>query len=286
MDDKNIKTVCPSKEVLDTANYKERKDWPKISIITPSYNQGNYIEQTIQSVLNQDYKNIELIIIDGGSTDNTIEIIKKYENEIAFWVSEPDNGQAHAINKGFQHATGDILGWINSDDYYLEGYLKRVADIFKKKSNIEIVYGNSITVDDRTNISYVEYGKFLIDSFLVFGGVIFSHTAFWKKEISVELDERLHCALDYELWMRLFKGKKYEHLNYFGAVFRLQMESKSMQANNAFKQKWENDYLLIKEKHQLRDSYIYFSRLYHYTNFFYSLWCSLKYLKTDLNKKR
>ena len=94
------------------------KTYPKISVITPSYNQGIYIEETIQSVLNQNYPNLEYIIIDGGSNDSTVEVIKKYESKIDFWVSEKDKGQADAINRGFAKATGDILCWLNSDDYF------------------------------------------------------------------------------------------------------------------------------------------------------------------------
>lgn len=116
-------------------------DYPKITIITPSFNQGHYLEQTILSVLNQNYPNLEYIIIDGGSTDNSAEIIRKYEGRLAYWVSEPDRGQAHAINKGLARATGDIFNWLNSDDYLEPGALEEVASQFEKNPNGKIVCG-------------------------------------------------------------------------------------------------------------------------------------------------
>lgn len=109
-------------------------NYPKISIVTPSFNQGQFIEQTILSVINQGYPNLEYIIIDGGSTDNTIEIIKKYAPHLSYWVSEKDKGQADAINKGLKYCTGEIFNWINSDDYLAEGALKKVATSFEAGS--------------------------------------------------------------------------------------------------------------------------------------------------------
>ena len=116
------------------------KTYPKISVITPSYNQGIYIEETIQSVLNQNYPNLEYIIIDGGSSDSTVEVIKKYESKIDFWVSEKDKGQADAINRGFAKATGDILCWLNSDDYFFPDTLKYVASQLNIEKK-EILFG-------------------------------------------------------------------------------------------------------------------------------------------------
>src|SRR5690606_31772171 len=119
----------------------ERTDWPKISIVTPSYNQGQFIEETILSILNQNYPNLEYIIIDGGSTDNTVEIIKKYEDRITYWVSEKDNGQADAINKGLEQCTGEIFNWINSDDYLAKKSLYSIAIASIYNDNAKIIAG-------------------------------------------------------------------------------------------------------------------------------------------------
>jgi glycosyltransferase involved in cell wall biosynthesis len=121
--------------------------WPRITIITPSYNQGQFLEETIRSVLLQGYPNLEYMVIDGGSTDNSVEIIKKYAPWIDYWVSEPDRGQAHAINKGFARCTGDIVGWINSDDLLLPGSLTKVATAYISHPN-KILLGDVIHFDE------------------------------------------------------------------------------------------------------------------------------------------
>lgn len=113
-----------------SAVMNDGRDWPKISIVTPSYNQGQFIEETIRSVLLQGYPNLEYIVIDGGSTDNSLEIIQKYEPWLRYWISEPDEGQADAIHKGFQRASGDLLAWQNSDDFYQLGAFQRIAEFF------------------------------------------------------------------------------------------------------------------------------------------------------------
>jgi len=121
---------------------------PLVSIVTPSYNQGQFIEDTILSVKNQDYSNIEHIIVDGGSTDNTLEILKEYENSYNLrWVSEPDNGQADAINKGFDMAKGEIIGWLNSDDTYFSSHvLTKVVEKFRQ-TEAKIVFGNDVLIN-------------------------------------------------------------------------------------------------------------------------------------------
>ena len=126
-------------------------NYPKITIVTPSYNQADFLEETILSILNQNYPNLEYIIIDGGSTDTSVEIIKKYEKQLSYWVSEKDFGQSHAINKGFARATGEILNWINSDDILLENSLFNVAKAYMKRTNDNVViYGNGYDIDENS----------------------------------------------------------------------------------------------------------------------------------------
>ena len=137
MNDNNINWHKTPKHI----NYDSLINWPKISIITPSFNQGEFIEETILSVLNQNYPNLEYIIIDGGSTDNTIEIIRKYESKITFWISEKDSGQTEAINKGFARVTGEIVNWLNSDDLLVENALDTIANHFIKNKTCLCLIG-------------------------------------------------------------------------------------------------------------------------------------------------
>jgi glycosyltransferase involved in cell wall biosynthesis len=123
---------------------------PLITIITPSYNQSRYLEETIRSVLGQDYPAIEYFIIDGGSTDSSVEIIRSYESQISGWVSEKDRGQAEAINKGFQRASGEYIAWLNSDDTYQPGAIRAAIETFQKHPEAGIVYGNVLSIDENS----------------------------------------------------------------------------------------------------------------------------------------
>ncbi len=128
----------------------------RISIITPSYNQGEFIERTIKSVLNQGYENIEYIIIDGGSSDSTVGLLKKYDEHIAYWVSEPDNGQTEAINKGLMHATGDVLAYLNSDDVLFPGALHFIDACFKKHKDADLIYGDCVIFDQNDRFLHIK----------------------------------------------------------------------------------------------------------------------------------
>jgi glycosyltransferase involved in cell wall biosynthesis len=181
--------------------------WPKISIETPSFNQGQYIEQTILSVLSQNYPNLEYIIIDGGSTDNTVEIIKKYESWLTYWVSEPDRGQSHAINKGLDKCTGEIFNWLNSDDWYTPGALFEVANAFMNNSSAQFVSGheNHVELSGHENVHNGTFLKLSIEETIEFCELTQPSTFFKLNAIrSVNgVSEDLHYIMDGEMWVKL-----------------------------------------------------------------------------------
>lgn len=204
------------------------KTWPKVSIVTPSYNQGKYLEETIRSVLLQEYPNLEYIVIDGGSQDRSVDIIKRYEPWIDHWVSESDEGQAHAINKGLAHATGDICAWINSDDIYLHGAVWEAARYLRENEDVGAVYAWRVLIDENTNTTgWSTYPAFDPEE----GSSRFAQeTVFWRRAVHEEiglLDPSLQGALDFEFFMRMYKHTKMDLVPYFWGGFRCHEESKS-----------------------------------------------------------
>ncbi|HAA29479.1 MAG TPA: glycosyltransferase [Cyanobacteria bacterium UBA8553] len=181
-------------------------EWPRISIVTPSYNQGQFIEETIRSVLLQGYPNLEYIIIDGGSNDNTIEIIKKYENYFSYWVSEPDKGPTDAINKGWQRTSGEIVAYLNSDDAYLPGTLATIAKTFQENCDARVVCGNELKIDSEGFV-ISESSIEKVDRLSLLHLNLISQPATFIKKSTLELTGGLnldvHYIFDFELWLRI-----------------------------------------------------------------------------------
>jgi Glycosyl transferase family 2 len=181
----------------------------RVSIVTPSLNQARFLEATIRSVLLQDYPNIEYIVIDGGSTDGSREIIARYAPYLDYWVVEPDRGQAHAINKGFERATGEIVAWLNSDDYYTPGALRKVVAAFASDAGVSWVYGDCLLVAEPDGVlGPCPAQPFRLDTALGGRSPIWQPASFVRRSLldrTGPLDESLGLALDYDLWLRAWR---------------------------------------------------------------------------------
>jgi glycosyltransferase involved in cell wall biosynthesis len=200
--------------------------------VTPSYNQAKYLEKTIKSVLNQDYSNLEYIVIDGGSTDESVDIIKKYTERLSYWESKKDKGQTEAINKGFSKAKGQIFAWINSDDTYQPGAISEMVQFMIENPDVGMVYGdcNFIDADDniigkfnaaQTNFRRLEKGYVHIPQ----------QAAFWRSDLHRKvspLDESIYFAMDYDLWLRLANITKIMYYPRLWANFRLHEDAKTI----------------------------------------------------------
>jgi len=210
--------------------------WPRISIVTPSFNQGEFLERTILSVLNQNYPNLEYIIIDGGSTDGSVEIIKRYERYLAYWVSEKDNGQSDAIGKGFQKSTGDILAWLNSDDLNLVNTLQRAAEFLAPEKRVEIVYGNIYIVNERDELISERRLTHCTPSMVRLGSLcggfgIYQPASFWRRSAYDRvggIDRSLKFCMDNDLFIKFaLSGARFEFMREYLVAFRVHHGSKT-----------------------------------------------------------
>ena len=211
-------------------------DQPLVSIITPSFNQAPYIEATIKSVLSQAYPRIEYIIMDGGSTDGTVDIIKQYENKIAWWVSEKDKGQTDAINKGFGRATGTIFAWLNSDDTYEPGAVSAAVKYLQEHPQVGMVYGDCNFIDEKGKI----IGRFnaaQTDHRLIRQGYVHipQQTMFFRGDLWKQvgpLDPSFYFAMDYDLWTRISARSEIKYVPQTWANFRLHTSGKTIMADD------------------------------------------------------
>ncbi|MBI5452697.1 glycosyltransferase [Candidatus Gottesmanbacteria bacterium] len=214
------------------------KNLPKISLITPTLNQSKFIKQTIISVLSQKYPNLEYIVIDGGSTDDTVKILKSFGNKLK-WISEKDKGQSSAINKGLKIATGEMLGYLNSDDYLEKNALWKVSEYFSDNKDAYWLTGKCRIVDQKGKEvrKFITIYKNIFLKYLRFKPIFYiiqfisQPATFWRKDVVKKIgvfDESLYYSMDYEYWLRIWKTYKLHFLNDYLACYRIHSFSKTV----------------------------------------------------------
>lgn len=267
------------------------RPWPKFSVVTPSYNQGEFLEETIRSVLLQGYSNLEYIIIDGGSTDNSVDIIKKYEPWLAYWVSEKDRGQSDAVNKGFKRATGEIIGWLNSDDYYERDIFSIVARTINPEENRLIVTGDTLAFNENTGKQKKIWG-----TSPDFHPMLF-HARLYRAQLPVNIPQQpstffhkdflsrvgylnadLSLAMDYEYWLRAtYLNLRFYYIPITFSYYRFHPKSKSYKG-------WDGDWtesIAVCEKAADR----YYKKLTLTARFRAEFWWLRRIIKYFLEKK-
>jgi glycosyltransferase involved in cell wall biosynthesis len=222
--------------------------WPRVSIVTPSLNQGQFIEETIRSVLLQGYPNLEYLIVDGGSTDQSVEIIRKYERWLAFWVSEPDRGQSHAINKGWSRATGEIFAWLCSDDLYRPGVIGAAVVALSGCPTAGVVYANCQNIDEQGKpIVLRQPGEFDYHRLLWnLRSFIPQPTTFIRKSVLTDVgmvDETLTYSMDYELWLRIGLRYPFHYVRDLWACTRMHPNAKTVVAH---KKNWKRKEAILR----------------------------------------
>jgi len=217
-------------------NSKPSPKFPLVSIVTPSYNQARFLEFTIRSVLEQDYPNIEYIVVDGGSTDGSVDIIRRYEDRLAWWVSERDHGQTDAINKGFAHAKGEILAWLNSDDLYQAGTVAEAVASLRNRPEVGLIYGDANYIDENGRVigrfpaAQTDYKRLRRGYVHIPQQSAFFRAALWR-EVG-PLDPSFYFAMDYDLWVRLACKAPVFYSRRLWANFRLHASGKSVIADD------------------------------------------------------
>lgn len=203
----------------------------KISVVVPSYNQARFLEGTLLSVLRQNYPALELIVIDGGSTDGSVDIIKRYERHIEHWVSEPDGGQTKGLIKGFNRATGAIQCWLNSDDLLAAGCLREVADYFRRNPEVDMVFGDALWIDEQgaplREQREIPFNRFI---WMYTHNYIPGMSAFWRSEIYRRvggLNPAFELAMDADLWIRFADVGQIEHVSRLWSYMRFYPEQKN-----------------------------------------------------------
>jgi len=214
---------------------------PLVSVVTPSYNQISFIGRTIESVINQTYPNVEHVIVDGGSRDGTLELLKNYEDKYNMrWISEPDQGQSQAINKGFRMSEGEIIGWVNSDDTLEPDAAERAVNYISINSNVDWVFGDCLVIDENDQILFRQTSqKFDLKKLITEKQYIFQPTVFFNERILKEIgfiDERLHFTMDYDFFIRLGLSYQSRYIPHVMASRRIHSDAKTVKADVAFEE--------------------------------------------------
>ncbi len=210
---------------------------PLITVVTPSYNQAQFLEQTICSVLEQETSNLEYMVVDGGSQDGSLAIIQKYAGDLAWWVSEPDKGQGHAIQKGFKRAQGDYLAWLNSDDYYLPGALDSAIKMLESHPEMGMVYGDVLAVDENgKTIRRLRYHQWDLKDLMQFNiigqpSVVMRRSAY---EQAGGISSQYHFLLDHHLWLRIAANKQIGYVTEIWSAARFHKAAKNIAHAAAF----------------------------------------------------
>jgi glycosyltransferase involved in cell wall biosynthesis len=230
------RTGWPWTEQTDPQMYNHRQYWPKLTIVGPSYNQGSYLEETIRSVLLQNYPNLEYIVIDGGSDDHSKQIIEKYAPWINYWHSEKDRCHAHALNLGFSLASGSYYAWLNSDDTYVKDVFHLVINTFIRHKT-DFVYGYGYNSIPGLPLELVTVPP-LLDYFIKIPNLV-QPSCFWRASINEPVWEEMLMALDYELWLRMVKGHKRKRIRKPLSVAKIHVEAKTH--NPKIQARWNDD---------------------------------------------
>jgi len=209
---------------------------PLVSIVTPSFNQARFLEETMRSVLGQDYPRIEYMVVDGGSSDGSVDVIRRHADRLAWWDSSPDQGQTDAINKGFARAQGDVLAWLNSDDTYQPGIVRRAVEFLQANPRVGMVYGDANFIDEHGDVigrfpaAQTDYRRLRQGYVHVPQQAAFFRAELWRQV--GPLDPTFYFAMDYDLWVRLARLAELRYLPLLWANFRLHSQGKTVAADD------------------------------------------------------
>jgi len=229
------------------------RELPRITVVTPSFNQGEFLEATLRSVLDQHYENLEYLVLDGGSTDASVAIIERYAPQLTYWHTRKDNGQADAIATGFEMSTGEILCWLNSDDVLLPGSLMKVGEYFRDHPRADVVYSNRIVIDrDGNEIGRHYWPRRLFRGHWALGQPLAQECTFWRRAIYEKvggIDRSRFFIMDYDLFFRMWRAGRFHKLNTFLGAIRQHDDTKNARHRDV----WQRELAEAKAKYGLRE---------------------------------